>query len=378
MFPLTNRWAVLALLFFARASMAMQFQSVPPIVPFLLKELGINYAQAGLLIGLFMTAGIFLALPGGLLGQRLGGRALLLAGLAAMTAGAVLFGSATGFPPAFAGRLLGGIGVALLNVQTTKITAEWFGEKEISTAMGILLTAWPLGIALALSTLGFVAEAYSWRAAIHITAAFSGSALLLIGLLYRDRPAPAAQSAPAGHAPLWAISRRELGLVLTAGMAWLLPNAGFIIFLSFTPVLLAAGGMPFSQAVFTTGLVSWISLASVPLGGWLADRSGRVNLAVVVSFALCAGAVWSLPLGGSVLPAVATFGIALGGWPGAIMGLPAQALSPAGRGTGFGLFYTVYYVGMAILPPFAGWLHDATRGAAAPVLLAGGLLISPV
>ena len=28
---LTNRWVVLALLFFARASMAMQFQSIPPI-----------------------------------------------------------------------------------------------------------------------------------------------------------------------------------------------------------------------------------------------------------------------------------------------------------------------------------------------------------
>jgi len=70
---LTNRWVVLALPFFAPASMAMQFQSIPPISTLLVEELGFNFTQIGLLIGIWMLPGFFIALPGGLLGQRFGG-----------------------------------------------------------------------------------------------------------------------------------------------------------------------------------------------------------------------------------------------------------------------------------------------------------------
>ena len=254
---LKNRWAMLALLFFARTSMAMQFHSIPPIIPFLIEDLGINYTQVGLLIGLFMTAGIFLALPAGLLGQRFGDRAVVLAGLAVMTIGEVLFANADSFFLAFAGRLLGGGGVVLLNVQLTKITAAWFAEKEISTAMSILMTSWPLGIALALSTLGYVAMAFSWQTAIYITAAYSGISLLLFALLYSDPPSRELVSDSGSEIPrMWAISKVELVMMVAAGLVWLLPNAGFIVFLSFTPALLVAGGMAVAQAGFTISMVS--------------------------------------------------------------------------------------------------------------------------
>lgn len=145
---LTNRWAVLALLFFARASMAVQFQSIPPLATRLVEELGLNYTQIGLLIGLFMFPGIFIALPGGLLGQRYGDKAVVLAGLGLQAGGALVFANAESFALAFAGRLFGGVGVVLLNVQLTKIISDRFAGREIATSMGILMTAWPFGIAI--------------------------------------------------------------------------------------------------------------------------------------------------------------------------------------------------------------------------------------
>ncbi len=373
---LTNRWAVLALLFFARTSMAMQFQSIPPIIPFLIEDLGINFTQVGLLIGLFFTPGIFLALPGGLLGQRFGDKAVVLTGLTVMTVGALLFANANSYSLAFAGRLLGGVGVVLLNVQSAKITADWFLGKEISTAMGILVTSFPLGIALALSTLGYVATAYSWQTAIYITATYSGISLLLFALLYSDPPTPEKASEPGSERPsLWSISKVELVLIVVAAMVWSLPNSGFIIYLSFTPALLVAGGMAVAQAGFTTGLASWISIGSIPMGGWLTDRTGRVNLFIVTGCTMSALVVWLLPVGGSILVWVILFGVAAGGWPGAIMALPGQVLSSTGRSTGFGVFYTVSYLGMAAFPPIAGWLRDSTGTATASVLF-GGLLLA--
>ena len=369
---LKNRWAMLALLFFARASMAMQFQLIPPIVPFLIEDLGINFTQVGLLIGLFMAAGIFLALPAGLLGQRFGDKAVVLTGLAVMTVGAVLFANAESFSLAFVGRLLGGVGVVLLNVQLTKITADWFADKEISTAMGILMTAWPLG----LSTLGYVATVYSWQMAIYITAAYSGISLLLFALLYSDPPFPEKAREPGSKRPgVWSISKAELVMIVAAGLVWVLPNAGFVVFLSFTPTLLMAGGMAVAQAGFTVSLASWISIGSIPTGGWLTDRTGRINLFIVAGCTVCALAIFLLPIGGAVLVWVVVFGVALGGWPGAIMALPGKVLSPTGRSTGFGVFYSVYYLGMAIFLPFAGWLQDATGKADASVMF-GGLLLA--
>ena len=50
--------------------------------------------------------------------------------------------------------------------------------------------------------------------------------------------------------------------------------------------------------------------------------------------------------------------------------MPSQILSPSGRNTGFGVFYTVYYVGMATLPPIAGWLQDSTGNPKVAVLFA--------
>ena len=114
---LTNRWVVLALLFFARASMAMQFQSIPPISTLLVKELGFNFTQIGLLIGLWMLPGFFIALPGGLLGQRFGDKMVVMAGLSLQVVGALVLSNANGFQVAAAGRLLGGAGAVAHNVQ---------------------------------------------------------------------------------------------------------------------------------------------------------------------------------------------------------------------------------------------------------------------
>ena len=52
-----------------------------------------------------------------------------------------------------AGRLIAGTGGVLLNVQMTKMVADWFAGKEIATAMAIFVNSWPAGVALSLLTL---------------------------------------------------------------------------------------------------------------------------------------------------------------------------------------------------------------------------------
>lgn len=299
MLIITNRWVVLALLFFARASMAVQFQSIPPISTLLVQELGFNFTQIGLLIGLFMLPGVFIALPGGLLGQRFGDKVVVLAGLGLQAAGALVFANAAAFPIAFAGRLLGGVGAVLLNVQLTKIINDWFASKEISTSMGVLMTAWPFGIALAFSTLGYVATISDWQTAIFLTAAYSSLSLALVALFYHEQPTGASKPV-ATHSPLWAISPRELTLIISAGLVWGLPNAGFIVLMGFMPTLLVSNGMEMVKAGMLVSLVSWITIGSIPLGGWLTDRTVQINAFIIGGVLLNALFIVLLLMGASV------------------------------------------------------------------------------
>ena len=76
-----GRWRILAILFAVRSAMAFQFQSVAAVAPLLGRDLGVELADIGLLIGLYLAPGIALGLPGGAIGQRFGDKRTVLAGL---------------------------------------------------------------------------------------------------------------------------------------------------------------------------------------------------------------------------------------------------------------------------------------------------------
>ena len=101
---LRNRWGNLAVLFVVRLSMAFQFQSVAAVAPLLGTNFGVSLADIGLLIGLYFTPGVALALPGGAIGQRFGDKSAVLVALALMLIGGLAMalsdsGSSISCPP---------------------------------------------------------------------------------------------------------------------------------------------------------------------------------------------------------------------------------------------------------------------------------------
>jgi MFS family permease len=374
---LSNRWAVLALVFLARTCMAMQFQAIPPLTPFLKADLGLNFMQIGMLIGSFMAPGVFLALPGGLLGQRYGDKKVVAVGLALLTLGAVLLANSSSYSMALSSRLVSGVGAVLLTVQLTRTVTDWFAGREIATAMGIQLSGWPLGIAIALATLGGAAEWTSWQGALYLVVAATAVPLIVWLAVYPARGKPGEEGAET-RAPFWNLSWRETGLVSIAGTVWMFVNTGFIVFVSFMPALLIARGAPTVQAGVAVSVTSWLSLLSVPLGGWLTDRTSRPNLIISLGAIGSALAIWAIPLGAPAVAMIVLFGFTRGAGSGGIVALPAEVLRPENRSVGLGVFFTAFQLGMALLPPLAGYLFDLTGEAEAPIWFAGLLwLIVP-
>src|SRR4030095_14257551 len=105
-----NRWAVLALLFFLRSAMALQFQSVAAVAPLMTEQFGLGVADIGLLSGLYFAHRCAVALPGGALGRRLGDRTVVLIGLGLMLVGGAILLTSTSWSGQGCGRLIAGTG----------------------------------------------------------------------------------------------------------------------------------------------------------------------------------------------------------------------------------------------------------------------------
>ena len=360
-----NRWVVLAIVFLARICVGFQFIAVAAQMPQLRADLGFDYSQIGILLGVFMIAGAFLSLPSGMIANRLGDRRTIQIGLVALVAGGAILGSGETFHAALTGRIIGGLGAVFITVSAAKILTDWFAGREMATAMSVLGVAWPVGIAVGMSLLPFINVWSDWRVAVYVTAAVPALAVLLVSIL------PAAggstQSAPADAAarpPLWSIHPREFRIILAGGAAWpLMSTGGYVVFSSYAPVMLIDRGVPHTTAALVISLLSWLLIAIVPLGGYLADRTGRKDLMFWGGCLAAAAAIAMVPVMDPVVLWVILSAI-LGITVGMVMALPGEVLSPESRATGLGLYYTMYYIGTGVLPAIAGWIQDTTGSAA--------------
>ncbi len=293
-----DRWPILAILFVARMAMAVQFQTVGSTAPFLHESFAIDFTQVGTLIGLYMLPGIFIALPGGVLGQRFGSKRMVLLGLLMMAAGGALMGVASSFAVLAAGRLISGVGAVLINVLLTKMVVDWFGGREIVTAMAIFIASWPLGLALGLMLYTPLAQAFSWGTVMQAAALFSLLSAVLVALRYRDPPGLA--ETPRAELRL-NLGAREWLAVSCAGFVWMIYNVGYIALISFLPGFFGGHGLSPAQAASVVSFLGWTLIPSVPLAGYLAERLGRPNLFLVGGFAISGLAAAALPFASAPL-----------------------------------------------------------------------------
>src|SRR6185436_6874343 len=372
---MANRWVALAIVFVTRTSMGFQFQAVASVAPLMMADLGLSYAQFGWIFGLYMLPGTVFALPGGVIGQRFGERRVVIAGLALMVAGGVLTASAGSFAPALAGRIVSGVGAVLMNILLARLTSDWFAGKELSTAMGVMLTSWPVGLGLATATLGGVAAASGWRWAVSTTAIAAAVGLLLMLLGFREAPRVAGAAAAAPRASLTPRDRR---LSISAGVAWGCFNASLVAIIAFGPGLLIARGTSLGDAGFVVSLAIWLTIVSIPLGGLLGDRLGRPNFMIVVGSLVAAVVTLLIPVLSPAILAFCLVGFAIGPPPGPLMALLPRALPPASLTRGFGVFYTIFYVMMALTQPAAGLVRDRFGDPAAPIVFAAVVMACTV
>ena len=374
-----SRWSALALMFLVGLAAAMHLQSVQSRAPLLVAQVGLSYAEIGVLTGVFMLPGVFLALPGGMLAGRLGDRRAMAIALTLMLGSGVAMAMTQSYAVMIVARVAGGAGSAVLTTQGLKVVTDWFAGREISTAMAINAASFGLGVGVSTGLLSGIAAYSSWQAAMWASAALVGVALAMVLAVYRDPEGAADASRAAQPGLRLQISFPEFVLALLAAIMRMLFASGYLLFMSFAPVLLIARGTGVAQAGFLVSLSAIVALASVPLGGLLTDRTRKPNVFITLGALGAAACCFMLPQVTVVLPWILLFGLLRGGCTGGIMALPSEVLRPGSRNAGFGVSSTMYFIGLSVIPPLAGWILDTTQRPEAPVWFAMTLwLMIPV
>lgn len=312
---MTNKrkaWAVMGVVFLASVAIAANRFKVPPVLPTLMAELGVDMVTGGWLVSISSIAGVALSIPAAVLLNRIG---LKLTGIFAL--GCAIVGPIIGaLAPSTEFLLLGGvaegIGATLISVVAPAAISRWFKLEDRGLPMGIWAGWVPVGNVIMFNLAHPLADALGWRAVWWFGALFSFLALILFILVVTTPPEKEAR-APVEPPPAKAFRQGLLNPT-----AWLLGlgfgTFGFCLlgYNSWAPTFLTET-LRIDPAA-ASSYASLMFLAAIPaniVAGWMINRLKNRQYVLPVTF-LVMGVLlfWSFRLSSAAV--VMPYMIALG------------------------------------------------------------------
>jgi EmrB/QacA subfamily drug resistance transporter len=257
----------------------------------------------------------------GRLGDRLGRRRLLLAGIALFTLASALCAVAPNIGLLFAARIVQGLGAAVMMAMTMALVGETLGKDNTGRAMGMLGTMSAIGTALGPSLGGALIFGFGWRAMFLINLPVG---LLAFILAYRYLPTPA-QAPQKERARFDYPGTLLLGLTLASYALSMTLGRGDFGWLNLLLLLGAALGI---------GLFIWLENGTAsPLIHLTLFRQPGLSAGLMMSLLVMAVMMTTLVVGPFYLThglglAVAQAGLAMSAGPitAAVVGVPAGRL----------------------------------------------------
>lgn len=133
-------------------------------LPALADAFGVSFQAVQWVVLAYLLAITTLIVSVGRLGDIVGRRRLLLAGIALFIAASVLCGLTPAFPLLVAARAMQGIGAAIMMALTMAFVGETVAKEKTGSAMGLLGTMSAIGTALGPSLGGALIAGPGWRA----------------------------------------------------------------------------------------------------------------------------------------------------------------------------------------------------------------------
>lgn len=377
--------AVLALLGLVEG---VEKRVLPAVLSLVQDDLRFSDFQAGLLDTAIIVAALLVAVPAGVLADRVDRRRFIAATFVGWSVLVALTGSVRSYGQLLGMRALLGAGDAVNDPAGQSLLADYYGPERRGRVYGIHRVTPVVGAALGLGVGSGLGALFGWRTAVIALAGPGLLTALLVSRLREPRRGeseatpPSVQERPRTIAAVRAVlaipSLRALVLAtaLTTGSLSAVAFWGVVYFQREEGLTLAKAGTVAGIPVLFGALLG--SLA----GGWSVDRlrhrvAGAALLVAAVFTAVGAllftlsfrdglGLLVRLPLQG------VSVGLLVGSLPATTV-LTAEVVPPALRGTAFGVLKLSSNVLAALFPPLVGLIADANRVPTADGVLRGDL-----
>jgi ACS family D-galactonate transporter-like MFS transporter len=384
--PATPYYAIWALVVYAWVANYLIRMAIGALLPPIIQELALSYAEAGFLSSAFFYAYMAMQFPAGALGDRFGPKRVLTTGLVLGALASAATGFAGSFLTLFLARLLTGLSQGFLFSNDRVIIAATTPKGKMALGQGVSFSGAGLGTTLGLLLAGTLGATMPWRS---VFVLFAIPPLLAAALIARLVPEPPHRAALAD--PAWPFVR-----VLRTREFWLLGATGVMpIYVQFTlatwgPLFFAEAGVAdLGRSAALASLQGLPAPAGLLLSGILADRFHRSGLPrkAIIAGALCLTAL-SVGSMGLVLHAhgpnrllilslLATSFFVWCAW-GPAYAIFGDLFPPAVLGRAFGLYNSVCFIGAVAGPVVTGKIRDLTGSFATALVAMGALCLLSV
>jgi predicted MFS family arabinose efflux permease len=365
-------WVILAVVYFASVAAPINQFKIPPIMPVLMQTFQIDLIQAGLLMSVIAMIGLLLALPTGIILQRLGPKTTLLIALGLTALGTVIGALANSFVILLGSRVVEAVGIGLMGVTAPATIAMWFPPERQGTPMGIWATWVPIGSVAVYNLAPVLASSLGWQSVWWIGAAFALVMMIFCGWLVRRPPVQEQTDTQLQRAP-------DLRVVLSNRNIWLLAlsfacmNLTMVSLGTYYPTFLnEVRGYPLSRAAFVSSIATLIVLFSAPAAGWLSDRIRSRRLVFSLPF-LGIAITFLFPFhvtGWQIIAVAVAQGLIIGAIPTATFAAASEIMiKPEWAGLGLAVVLIGQNLGQLLGPILFGQIVEGSSWAMAGYLM---------
>jgi predicted MFS family arabinose efflux permease len=343
-------------------------------MPLLISGFEISRGTAGFLMSVFAVAGIALAIPAGLILDKLRGRTTGTIAVCFIALGSGLGALSTHIGMMLVSRLVEGIGLTIMAVVAPMVIAYRFGFQKRSIALGILNIWFPLASTIALLGAPLMATRWGWQSVWWFGTLYA----VIAGLLYvifikplpRDHPGGTSTQRQKSSDARIAFFDWDVWLM---GLALCCFSIMFGSFITWTPTFLyTVRGTSLAHASLLMSFVPIFGLISAPLAGWFVGRILHRRLMCAIAMTLFAALLpWASVLKiQHLIPLLAVIGLISSSIPTVILSLVAD-LSLKGEATSVpqAVAYIGQSIGILIGPTAFGTMVDITGGWSTPYWL---------
>ena len=360
------------IIWFVNAAILLAFVKVfeiPSMIPILVDEIHISYAQAGVFMTVYAIARCCTSFPAGSISDRWGAVPVISLCLFTIAVCGILGSVGDSYPMMLAFRVLVSVSVAMIFIAAVDAIPKYMPAEQVGSGIGYINASLNVGIALTLFMTPILADMLGWRWTARLYSV-SFFVLLLISIpLLRSHPKPTQISADRTgeraitfaelmanpSVVLLALGAGVLFIELYGVLTWVPGFLGSAY--QYSPAEIGTSAMMFGMAAIPASIVTGKMCTNLNRIVWLCVTGGL--LAGVGILLLLTTAHFPLAVTVAII-SVITWGhsqVIV-----TIMCLGSLVVPPHSSGKALGLIFTFAYAGSIVPTYLGGYLLTKTGG----------------